>query len=151
MALGKLPDSGAATRDQLLRANYRERQDFKRRLERLRRKILRLSRPEQHHLSQWISDQLAEANTDGKLTFMITNEELVLSLPSSRTEIMAGVEWGDPCALFTPAYWYSQYIMRKNDKSRSPIRHRIGETFAEELTACLLGGYGIPAESAMPH
>ena len=39
-------------------ANYRERQDFKRRMERLRRRIARLSLPEQHDLSQWLSAHL---------------------------------------------------------------------------------------------
>jgi DNA adenine methylase len=39
-------------------ANYRERQNFRRRMERLRKKISRLSLPEQHHLLRWISEQL---------------------------------------------------------------------------------------------
>ncbi len=38
--------------------NYRERQNFKRRMERMRRKIARLSRPEQHDLIRWLSTQL---------------------------------------------------------------------------------------------
>jgi N-glycosylase/DNA lyase len=72
------------------------------------------------------------------------NEEFAVPMPEEDTEIMAGVRWGNPCALFTPAYWYTQYVMR--DLSVSPTRHRIGQTFAEELAACLLGGYGVPAE-----
>ena len=79
-------------------------------------------------------------------TYLCAGGEVVLSLPSSQTEIIAGVSWGEPCALFTPAYWYTQYIMRAEGQNRSQTRHRLGETFAEELTACLLGGYGIPAE-----
>jgi hypothetical protein len=40
-------------------ATYRERQNFKRRMERLRRRIVRLTRPEQHELVQWLSTQLS--------------------------------------------------------------------------------------------
>lgn len=71
-------------------------------------------------------------------------DEFTVSLPDADTEVMRGVRWGEPCALFTPAYWYTQYVMR--DISQSPIRHRIGQTVAEELAACLLGGHGVPAE-----
>jgi site-specific DNA-adenine methylase len=39
-------------------ATYRERQNFKRRMERLRKRIQRLTRPEQHQLVQWLSTQL---------------------------------------------------------------------------------------------
>jgi DNA adenine methylase len=38
--------------------NYRERQNFKRRMERLRRKLSQLTRPEQHELKEWLSRQL---------------------------------------------------------------------------------------------
>jgi DNA adenine methylase len=41
-------------------ANYRERQNFKRRMERLRRRIERLTRPEQHELVRWLSTQLRQ-------------------------------------------------------------------------------------------
>lgn len=78
------------------------------------------------------------------LCFLKEGETSTLSLPDPDTEIMTGVRWGDPCALFTPAYWYTQYLM--HDRSWIFARHRIGETFAEEVAACLLGGYGIPAE-----
>lgn len=71
-------------------------------------------------------------------------DSFTLSLPHAETEIVSGVRWGDPCTLFTPAYWYTQYVMR--NPSQTPTRHRIGLTFAEEVAACLLGGHGIPAE-----
>lgn len=71
-------------------------------------------------------------------------ENRKVSLPDADREIVGGVRWGDPCAIFTPAYWYTQYIMR--DSSKALTRHRIGQTFAEEVAACLLGGHGIPAE-----
>jgi DNA adenine methylase len=40
--------------------NYRQRQNFKRRNERLRRRIERLTKPEQHELVQWLSTQLRQ-------------------------------------------------------------------------------------------
>ena len=37
------------------------------------------------------------------------------------------------------------------DPNVNPTRHRIGQTFAEELAACLLGGHGVIGELGMPH
>lgn len=79
-----------------------------------------------------------------QFVYLKGTEELTINLPEASTEIMPNVRWGDPCSLFTPAYWYTQYIMR--DFSSSAGRHRIGQTFVEEMTACLLGGHGVPAE-----
>jgi thermostable 8-oxoguanine DNA glycosylase len=78
--------------------------------------------------------------------YLNNNKEVVIQLPSSQTEVMEGVVWGEPCALFTPAYWYTQHFMRSTDQVQPANRHRIGETLAEEIVACILGGYGIPAE-----
>jgi N-glycosylase/DNA lyase len=79
-----------------------------------------------------------------EFTYLKGDKELTISLPDPDTWILGQVSWGNPCALFTPAYWYTQYIMRGPDLR--PTRHRIGQTFAEEVAACLLGGHGIPAE-----
>src|ERR1700691_3870619 len=68
-----------------------------------------------------------------------------IQLPPPATEVMPGIQWGEACALFTPAYWYVQYLLRDGEET-VPTKHRIGQTFPEELTACILGGYGIPAE-----
>jgi thermostable 8-oxoguanine DNA glycosylase len=78
-------------------------------------------------------------------TFLKNGIELSVQLPAPDTELVPGVNWGTPCALFTPAYWYAQYLMRGAANTTSG-EHRIGQTFAEEMTACILGGYGIPAE-----
>jgi DNA adenine methylase len=43
-----------------LGANFRERQTFRRRLDRLRRRIASLSPQEQHHLSEWLTKRLCE-------------------------------------------------------------------------------------------
>lgn len=79
-----------------------------------------------------------------ELTFIEDGRERCVRLPDPEVELLPGVPWGDLCALFTPAYWYTQFLM--NPLDRTQTRHRIGTTFEEELTVCLLGGYGIPAE-----
>ena len=67
-------------------------------------------------------------------------EELV---PEAVDEVLPGVRWGEPETPFTPAYWLTQFWMRNPLPSHSM---RIGSSFREEVIACLLGGYGIPAE-----
>ena len=76
--------------------------------------------------------------------FLKDDTECVVQLPPTDTELLPGVRWGHPCALFTPAYWFTQHLMSSRESNSS--RHRIGQTFLEEITACILGGYGIPAE-----
>lgn len=77
--------------------------------------------------------------------FLKNGVEHDVLLPPPEAELLSGINWGNPCELFTPAYWYAQYLMRGAVNTKSG-GHRIGQTFAEELTACILGGYGIPAE-----
>ncbi len=67
---------------------------------------------------------------------------ITLPSPDQRLE-RTGLKWGDACILMTPAYWSSQsWIWEKE----APEHYRLGRTLTEELIACLLGGYGIPAE-----
>ena len=48
--------------------------------------------------------------------------------------------WGRPWQFDTPAYWVAQAEMFR------PIdNYRIGSNLAEEVAACILGGYGLPA------
>ena len=50
------------------------------------------------------------------------------------------VRWGQPWQFDTPAYWIAQAEMFR------PIdNYRIGANLAEEVAACILGGYGLPA------
>jgi N-glycosylase/DNA lyase len=49
--------------------------------------------------------------------------------------------WGEIHELGTAAYWVEQ--TRRFDV---PPSYRLGETLAEEVAACILGGHGIPAE-----
>jgi thermostable 8-oxoguanine DNA glycosylase len=49
--------------------------------------------------------------------------------------------WGEIHELGTTAYWIEQ-----TRRLGEPPSYRLGETFAEEVAACILGGHGIPAE-----
>lgn len=64
-------------------------------------------------------------------------------LPAANSELLPGVRWGLVEAFPTPAYWAYQVLARR--VLRGPISHRLGETLAEEVGACLLGGHGLPA------
>jgi thermostable 8-oxoguanine DNA glycosylase len=69
---------------------------------------------------------------------------VIFKLPDPREEVMPGIRWGLHVEYFTPAYWAAQAKDFKADKDEN--RYRLGETLKEEVAACLLGGYGIPAE-----
>jgi len=65
-------------------------------------------------------------------------------LPDPSDCVLPGVPWGAFDELSTPAYWAGQawqHTMLGNFQD-----HSLGRTLAEELAACLLGGYGMPAE-----
>ncbi|SEM10558.1 Thermostable 8-oxoguanine DNA glycosylase [Variovorax sp. YR750] len=66
-----------------------------------------------------------------------------LELPSAANEVVAGVPWGAIDAFPTPAYWAFQVMARR--VNGTSVRYRIGNTLAEEVAACLLGGHGISA------
>jgi len=66
-----------------------------------------------------------------------------IELPSSDTFVLPGIPWGAIEAFPTPAYWTYQVMARRI--TGMPPRHRLGNTLAEEVGACLLGGHGIPA------
>ena len=53
------------------------------------------------------------------------------------------LRWGSAEVPLTPAYWASQAWMWGNDE---PDHFRLGRSLTEEMLACILGGYGIPAE-----
>lgn len=66
-----------------------------------------------------------------------------LSLPRPTDEVLPGVLWGDVGAFPSPAYWtYLVYAARLlGDRPR----YELGSSLVEEVSACLLGGHGIPA------
>ena len=64
-------------------------------------------------------------------------------LPPQVDEVMPGVQWGAVDTFPTPAYWLYQVLARRlSGEGRS---YRIGNTLAEEVAVCLLGGHGMPA------
>jgi N-glycosylase/DNA lyase len=64
--------------------------------------------------------------------------------PDAQCEVLPGVVWGLIEAFPSPAYW--AYQAWANDQEREPLNYRLGESLAEEVGACLLGGHGIPAQ-----
>jgi thermostable 8-oxoguanine DNA glycosylase len=70
--------------------------------------------------------------------------DLVLTLPPAHEHALPGVPWGRFDELFTPAYWRGQAWQHETLGTYAP--GSLGRDLAEELAACMLGGYGIPAE-----
>lgn len=67
-----------------------------------------------------------------------------LQLPPADTEVMPGVAWGRFDEFFTPAFWVARVWIDGPNASHS--NYTLGGSLTEELAACLLGGYGMPAE-----
>lgn len=69
---------------------------------------------------------------------------VTLALPAANERLRrTNLEWGDACVMMSPAFWAAQSWMWEMEE---PDHFRLGKSLAEELIACLLGGYGIPAE-----
>ncbi len=66
-----------------------------------------------------------------------------IDLPNAESDVLPGLPWGAIEAFPTPAYWAYQVMARR--VTSGPAKHRLGETLAQEVAACLLGGHGIPA------
>ena len=66
-----------------------------------------------------------------------------LLLPSPDALAIDLLRWGRHDELCSPAYWAAQAWMWELDE---PDHFRLGRCLREELLACMLGGYGIPAE-----
>lgn len=67
-----------------------------------------------------------------------------LRLPSAERPIVGhDLLWGRAEEIGSPAYWAAQAWMWELEE---PDHYRLGRTLREEVLACLLGGYGIPAE-----
>ncbi len=67
-----------------------------------------------------------------------------LELPAPSEDVIAGVKWGQFDHIFSPAFWYSRVWYQR--ALAHTVVYRLGENLAEEIVACLLGGYGLPAE-----
>jgi hypothetical protein len=68
--------------------------------------------------------------------------ELALPAPSCRVP-GHDLHWGGAEEIGSPAYWAAQTWMWEIDE---PEHFKLGRSLREETLACLLGGYGIPAE-----
>jgi N-glycosylase/DNA lyase len=79
-----------------------------------------------------------------RMDALIDDQHHMLEVPGPEEEVMAGVKWGRFDHLFTPAYWFAQVWYLRT--SSSSVVYRLGDTLAEEVVACLLGGHGLPAE-----
>jgi len=63
--------------------------------------------------------------------------------PPEQRVIGHRLAWGRVEEIGSPAYWSAQAWLWELDE---PDHYRLGRTLHEEVLACLLGGYGIPAE-----
>jgi len=68
-------------------------------------------------------------------------------LPSAQEEVLPGVCWGAFDEILTPAFWAGQAWLHA-DSGRF-ARYKLGRSLREEVAACILGGYGIPAEMGL--
>ena len=67
-----------------------------------------------------------------------------LTLPAASDCVIPGVYWGAFDELLTPAYWRGQAWQHEALGTYKDLR--LGRTLSEEVAACLLGGFGMPAE-----
>lgn len=77
----------------------------------------------------------------------IAGEVRELILPPVHEEVLPGLPWGAFDELMTPAYWRGQAW--QHTESGTFCNFRLGRTLEEEVAACLLGGWGMPAELAL--
>lgn len=68
----------------------------------------------------------------------------VLEIPDASSELIEGVRWGRFDHIFSPAFWLSRVWYQRALVLN--LVYRLGENLTEEVVACLLGGYGLPAE-----
>ena len=77
----------------------------------------------------------------------IAGEFRALNLPPVHEEVLPGIKWGAFDELMTPAYWRGQAW--QHTESGTFRDFRLGRSLEEEVAACLLGGWGMPAELAL--
>lgn len=77
----------------------------------------------------------------------IAGELRSLALPAASDEVLPGIRWGAFDEMMTPAFWRGQAW--QHIESGSFCDFRLGRSLVEEVAACLLGGWGMPAELAL--
>lgn len=75
---------------------------------------------------------------------IVNGQTRTLRLPAPSDLAMLGVTWGAFDELLTPAYWRGQTWQYQLLGRYTDLR--LGRNLVEEVAACLLGGYGMPAE-----
>ncbi|WP_207005355.1 8-oxoguanine DNA glycosylase [Trinickia mobilis] len=77
----------------------------------------------------------------------ISGETRTLTMPDASEEVLPGIPWGAFDELLTPAYWRGQVWQHQQTGGYADFR--LGRSLEEEVAACLLGGWGMPAELAL--
>lgn len=77
------------------------------------------------------------------MTTIVDGEVRSLSLPPPDEPLARGGRWGRFDNLFTPAFWRGQAWQHQLLGAYGD--NRLGRSLSEELAACLLGGFGMPA------
>lgn len=67
-----------------------------------------------------------------------------IELPAPESMLLDDVRWGDVGSPRSAAFWYVQLWFDRREGQFAP--RPLGRTLVEEVAACLLGGYGMPAE-----
>jgi len=94
-------------------------------------------------------DMSSSSSAMGQTVYDIIEDAVIrLDLPKTGDVLVDNMPWGDAGALFTPAYWKTQLWYAKNRNESAYLDYTTGTSLHEEVTACLLGGYGISAEMA---
>jgi thermostable 8-oxoguanine DNA glycosylase len=71
------------------------------------------------------------------------SKELIVLTSPAAYEVIPGVPLGCPGDVFSPAFWA---VMAQEAEMGGFGEIKLGESLAEEIAACLLGGFGMPAE-----
>lgn len=70
-----------------------------------------------------------------------------LEIPDPWAEVVPGVVWGRFDEVFTAAFWLVR--ARYASLLGHYANHSLGKSLAEEVAACVLGGFGMPAEMGL--
>jgi thermostable 8-oxoguanine DNA glycosylase len=80
---------------------------------------------------------------------VVGDEIHFVNLPTQHEEVIPGVRWGDASLLLTPA-WIAKHGHMRNMRGEYDGLFAPGRnTLAEDVVFCLLGGFGIKAETAI--
>ena len=77
--------------------------------------------------------------------------ELELPGPNEPLERLPHLKWDSPARLFSPAFWRHQHWTEIDLKPTDRNRCKLGESLLEETVGCVLGGFGLAAESSMAY